>query len=82
MKVYLLKNVDYILANGIIACFAQFLLLSQCFQKSFAVVALKCVLFVGNFFNPSLNLKPYVVVTQNNPFNETIILSTDNIWLN
>ena len=38
MRVYILKKVENIVANGEIARFDQFLLLSQCFEKSSAAV--------------------------------------------
>ena len=39
MKTYLLKIVENIVSKGEIACFEQFRLLSQCFQKSSAADA-------------------------------------------
>ena len=38
-----MKNVENIVAKGGIACFEQFLLLSQCFQKSSAADASESV---------------------------------------
>ena len=35
-KLKLLKRVENIVAKGEFACFEQFLLLSECFQKSYA----------------------------------------------
>ena len=42
MRVELLKRFENIVARGEIACFEQFLLLPQCFQKLSAADASKC----------------------------------------
>ena len=50
-----LKKVEKIMAKGEIARFEQFLLLSQCFQKSSAVDASKCMYRlerVNSFLHP------------------------------
>ena len=39
MRVYLLKKVENIDVKGEIACFEEFILLSQCFQRSSAAEA-------------------------------------------
>ena len=43
MNGWLLNRVETIVAKGEIACYEQFLLLSQCFQKSSAAEASKSV---------------------------------------
>ena len=48
MRVKLLKRVENIVAKAEIACFEQFLLLPQCFQKSFAAEIVKMRLQGGN----------------------------------
>ena len=51
MRVYLLKKVGNIVAKGVIACFEQFLLLSQCFQKSSASEAVESI-YMWEIVNP------------------------------
>ena len=48
----LLKKVENIVANGVIACFEQLLLLPQCFQKSSALEGIRKRLYVGKWFSP------------------------------
>ena len=47
MRIYLLKRVENIVTKGEIACFEQFLLLSQSFQKSSAAEASQNVYICG-----------------------------------